>query len=663
MAIRSKRKRLSLLKKQRLPVDKRQPAPKGYHYMPDGTLMSDFEHERIEREKLYGEDIKTPVNNVVPRPKGVAIKAAETSIEPQATSVFPSDMGYTEKTYAPPITAHIEKTQVEEDSFYINGIDIDLSNLNTNGEVRNFSISGQNGAMFSLQVYEEVDGKYYNFGKQEWSTSPTMLKNKLIEGNVYEGKINFSTVATKILKYVIRLHAVSIGDVKTKHVNYVERFLVDGSLDENRSIGSRSTILTRRIYTQAEKTLRLSCIAPSRSDAVTDTKDGAISSGTSLVMDTSFLTKGILAGDVVTGTNISATITAVDVGGVADTYTISTAPTGAVGDGATLTFTGPFKDMTPDYDTTTGSDSIIMSSGEEATRSFSISLTAATGKAFTIIRQPVPSDLCAVRLITFDTAASAIPGEDTSSSSLFYRWPVTSTNGGVWGLKEGMVLDSSSTGSQGGTNTTFNSFIKNYTTTVSTIGAISTRAAVDVFVPGVKLTGNPTISTSVAGNRIVHQAGELVFNKQQADALKSDANVKILGYGRKQIKSMTWGTDVVLSDLKVELTEVSTTTSSAVSNSTTIPVAEQKGITIDISSMTGVNVASTAVFPKVTAKAAASGAGNLTVSAAQTLDDGQTLVFTNAGSKAKITGTIKILDSGPDDVVLYFDVEKFLSCA
>ena len=126
---------------------------------------------------------------------------------------------------------------------------------------------------------------------------------------------------------------------------------------------------------------------------------------------------------------------------------------------------------------------------------------------------------------------------------------------------------------------------------------------------------------------------------------------------------MTWGTDVTLSDLKVVLTEASTTTTGSVSNSTTIPVTEQKGIMDDVSRMSGVNVASTAVLPTVTAKAAASGSGNLTVSVAQTLDSGQTLVFKGAGSVATITGTLEILDSGPDDVVLYFDIERFLHCA
>ena len=669
MALESKRKRITLLKEKNLPRKKRPDAPKGYHYMPDGTLMSDSDMERLELEKIYGEDLPDVLTKGVVTPQDTNVDGASIETYEVPDRIKP-------KEYKPNLTGDGIKEEEKEVRLFVNpksgkeklykviyGLNIDLSDLNTDGETREFHIVGDEGAMFNLQVYEEVDGKYYNFHKQTWSTTPSTLMDQVITTNSYNGSIKFSTVATKILKYVIRINAVQTNAFRTRHVPFKEVRRIDGTIDDNRSEGSRSALLTKRIYAQPKKTLRLSCIAPSRSDAVTDTKDGVISSGTSLVMDTSYLTKGIKVGDVVTGTNISATITAVNVGGVADTYTISTAPTGTVSDGATLTFTGPFNGMTPRYGTTTGSDSITLPTGSKGKRTFTITLTAATGKAFTILRQPKEGDLCAVRLITFDSAASAITGEDTSSSSLFYRWPVTSTNGGVFGLMNGMVLDPSSTGSQGGTNTTYDSIISDYSTYASRVGKYEELKSVDTYVKGVTYTGDATISTSVAGDRVVHQAGNLVFNKQQLDALKSDANAKIIGYGRENIRSMTWGTDVTLSDLKVVLTEASTTTTGSVSNSTTIPVTEQKGIMDDVSRMSGVNVAATAVLPTVTAKAAASGSGNLTVSVAQTLDSGQTLVFKGAGSVATITGTLEILDSGPDDVVLYFDIERFLHCA
>ena len=71
-----------------------QTAPAGYHYMPDGTLMSDAEHA-----KLY-------------------------------------------------TTTRI-----------ITSIDIDFNDIRAAGETRRFTISGDNGAIFSLEVKNEDD--YY----------------------------------------------------------------------------------------------------------------------------------------------------------------------------------------------------------------------------------------------------------------------------------------------------------------------------------------------------------------------------------------------------------------------------------------------------------------------------------------------------------------------
>ena len=79
-----------------------QVAPPGYHYMPDGTLMSDEEHER-----LHG----------------------------------------TEKI--------------------ISGFNLDYTAIPQTGERREFSITGDDGAVFSLEIKDE-DGKYYNFNCEEF---------------------------------------------------------------------------------------------------------------------------------------------------------------------------------------------------------------------------------------------------------------------------------------------------------------------------------------------------------------------------------------------------------------------------------------------------------------------------------------------------------------
>jgi len=74
--------------------------------------------------------------------------------------------------------------------------------------------------------------------------------------------------------------------------------------------------------------------------SITDTTDGAFS-GTTMTMDTSYITKKIQVGYTIAGTNIASgtTITAVNVGGDPKVYTISTVPTSEVADSTTITFT------------------------------------------------------------------------------------------------------------------------------------------------------------------------------------------------------------------------------------------------------------------------------------------------------------------------------------
>ena len=117
--------------------------------------------------------------------------------------------------------------------------------------------------------------------------------------------------------------------------------------------------------------------------------------------------------------------------------------------------------------------------------------------------------------------------------------------------------------------------------------------------------------------------------------------------------------DVKISDVAIASTQISTTTTAAVANSTTIPVAETGNIST-ASTIRGPGIAASVANPTVTFKSTATGAGNLTASAAQTLESGQTLFFDNASNVLTITGTIEISNMDIRDTTLYFDVEKFI---
>ena len=116
---------------------------------------------------------------------------------------------------------------------------------------------------------------------------------------------------------------------------------------------------------------------------------------------------------------------------------------------------------------------------------------------------------------------------------------------------------------------------------------------------------------------------------------------------------------VSLSNVSITETQISTTTSGAVSNSVTIGVAEAGNIGVGMV-MRGIGVDASAVNPTVTSKNVTSGAGNLKVSAAQTIENGQTLFFDGGSNVVTITGNIKMSNMPLSDTTIFFDLERFL---
>ena len=61
----------------------------------------------------------------------------------------------------------------------INSFQLDTRNLKAIGETRPFTIFGDNGAVFSLQITnEDTPKKYYNFTTTKFQTTQTYLDNQ-----------------------------------------------------------------------------------------------------------------------------------------------------------------------------------------------------------------------------------------------------------------------------------------------------------------------------------------------------------------------------------------------------------------------------------------------------------------------------------------------------
>lgn len=483
-------------------------------------------------------------------------------------------------------------------------------------------------------------------------------------GVVTNGTLTFGGL---LKKYTINLYAETVGNVKTSHARFVKFENPDGTVNLNQSIGSDSNILMRTLYQDTVKNLNLSCVAPSLTDASTNIVKGSTSNTNRVVVDFDVTDLNrVRVGDKVTETGIAASVhalvTKVDPDGD-NVLEFEMSVSDSVTNDQTITFTPPFNSSTPSYTSTTGQDTFEVVAGGSLKSNFSITFTAQTGRTVSKIKTPTTEDLCAITTVTFDTH-KPISGEDVSSST-YHRWPVDN----IVGLGEGMVLDPARSGT--GAQTTTPAIISSYKASSTSYEINNRKYAVDaksttttdVHVEAIDSTNTQASSVDRDGNPVV-QEGDVVFSVQQGVDLRAQ-NVRIFAYGPDNIKKLT-GIDVSVSNVDVTLNQISTTTTAAVINSTTIPVAEA-GNASTLSTLRGLNVTSVSagriVAPKVTSKNVVSGAGNIVVASQQNLDNGQTIFFDGASNVATITGTIEISNMNSSDTTLYFDVERFLNCS
>ena len=570
-------------------------APAGYHFMPDGTLMSDAEHA-----KLFG----TPVKKI------------------------------------------------------IRSFELDLSYLNFSGASRSFTVSADEGAVFSLEIKNE-DDHYYNFKTKSFQAAKTRLENKVVKQGSYTGVISFPSV-TDADDYDIYLFAEAAYD--TEHTTYNEVKFVDGSLDINSSTGSNSALLQKIVRQYDQTKISLSALSPLGSSDFTGTTVSASNfkttrgqeSGTVsfTITATAYATKGFSLLKLPKIDDLTA-FASRTIGSAAklidgeDRYSVlrsaGSTVNGAVTSGVNVTM---------DQDV-----GVLWAVGDRVTGN--AALDALTGAAAVTVAEVSVGGNDKILAMS---EAIAIDDDETLSfyKEVYYRWPLNN----VIGLSTGMFALAN--------NITTGSYISTYSETITTTvqeevpdgyeelapATYGDAIHTTVSVPAIDTSGyTPTVTAGV----LASQGGHITFSKKQIAALASDT-VKFYGYGNDAIYTL-YGTSVELSDVKIELTDVTTTTTSAVDNSTTIPVASVNGILPNRSTMGGIGIDASAVDPTVTARSATSGAGNLTVSAAQTLESGQTFTFKGAGLVATITGKIKILEGGNSDMYIYFDLDRILQGA
>ena len=730
-------------------------APPGYHYMPDGSLMSDAEHARLYNvddpsvlaevarcyeclpgpNRVYG--CKHTSSFQGSRPAGCRSLAQcsincnpERGVERIASNFLTPNYNPFEQQSAEIEEILAQKYKTAENSIKtIKSFNIDYSDIKASGETRGFVITADEGAKFKLEVKNE-DGHYYNFFTNSFSATISSLK-RVVESGTFKGYIKFPKI-TDNDQYDIYLYA----EENTNHANYEQVRFEDGSLDLNNSIGSTSFLMQKVLYQYVDLTLTLSTFSPnstietgSQSNATVTTSRNLSSPSVafSVACSVSTATKsyqiikqpleqdilGYLSltvgsapenlpgedvyptlttnfnaqinGDFTAGTSDKIVIDGTDLGDSGDTpfpkvgdkILASISPAASVNKTVNGAVTSGVKVVMDDNvaDIMAVGDKIVSYAGGHAldnklvtvvalnpdgdnVKEFSMSeaVALADGLALTFERS-VNHNLTTVIAIDPDgdnaneIQLSAARGFVDNTSVGFYnrknfQWPLNN----IVGLKEGAKL-------LAGTNVTASSSIANYKDTVKIFE--NTEQEQTIIKNKAEALTTKSQKPTITNGLVTTQPGNVVFDKQQSLALSGDT-IKIGSYGLDGIFDL-YGYQVRFTDLAVTLTTVTTTTTSAVNSSTTVPVASVNGIMPSTSTISGIGIDSYSADPTVQSRSVTSGAGNLTLSAAQTLESGATLTVGNTGQTINITGNIEILKSGTANQTIYFDVEKLVS--
>ena len=642
-------------------------APPGFHYMPDGTLMSDAEHALI-----YGSESKTT-------------------------------------------------------GFVIKSFDLDVSNLLAAGEERVFNVFGDTGSEFILEIKDNTTNYYYNFTTNSFQSNKSNLEVKIIN-NIYTGSIVFPAVTGSSDKYDVYLYAkpgtnhVEYNEVRfedgsldinsstgsnslmlqkviyqyeavsltlqgySPNSNITGTFSTQSiSIDKYKSKNKINFTITAtanaassyKILKQPELIDVLSYLSVTvGSDpenlpgedvfpAVTgtDTTGGAVTGGGSdiKVVMASSVANTMVVGDKITASTTTDTVDGAVSSGVKVVMDNNVAEKMSIGDRVTVENDAGFDTshvinrtivtvhaLNPDTDNV---KEFSLSEAVELDDGITLTFTPKCNRSETTVVALNP-DGDNTSEFSMSQNVGLLEGATLSfSNRKNRRWAVDNINGLSSGNK--VLKDITDT------NVTANSFISDYNNTIVINEGYSNEET--IVLDTVPALDTKNSKPTIVDGFVTTQSGSIIFNNQQVLALGGDT-IKIAGYGVDRILN-SYGYNIALSNISLSIDSLTTTTTSAVSNSTTVPVASVNGILPGTTTISGIGINPSVADPIVNSRSVTSGAGNLELNNAQTLENGVTLTCSNAGQTATITGDIEILRAGGSSQTIYFDLENLLSMA
>jgi hypothetical protein len=528
----------------------------------------------------------------------------------------------------------------------IRSFDLDLSDLTYASETKYFTISGDNGAQFILEI--KSGSNFYNFTTNTFQAAASRLE-KTIDGGSYKSSITFPTVATDG-QYDIYLYAVP----GTTHAAYREVRFGDGSLDINGSSGSSSLMMQKVIYQYATIDLTISGYSPNgtisgvNTNAVISTSRGKSSVRTPFSY---VFTAGVTSGYAVrvlkqpSSSDVLAFIEPV-VGDTESTL-IGSTPIDLPGENIypTVTATGKTNAVMSSTVTVT-----MLATIEDLGLKIGDKVIQATGPFFANIVTVAAVSGGGLSANQFTASEAISVGSDVMlnfHNRMNYSWPVTNFADKI---KAGMIVVT-------GANVTAGTVVGDYYDTVTTLE--DTEKEQVIVKNKIQAVDTKAQKPTIVKGLITVQPGNITFNKQQVLALAGDT-LRVGGYGENEILRV-FGWDVRFTDLKVTLTAPTTTTSGVVTGNAIIGVNNVEGVIDDVSRVGGIGINPALQKPLITGGGGATGSGNWTADAVQTLENGITLTIENTGRVATITGNIEIIKAGTASQTLRFDLEKLLS--
>jgi hypothetical protein len=642
-----------------------QSAPAGYHYMPDGTLMSDTEHGVIPDKVIRSFDLDLSDVPTAGETRYFSIKGdsgAQFRLEIKNEDAYYYD--FCNDTFSSTVNC-LEGTITN--GSYNDSIIFPVKTTigaYSNIDARNDKVTGTVNGLVSASATVVLDQTIESLGI---NVGDRVTGNATLDGAIFyvaaipsANTFTLSTSATisdnAALSFYGRQYEIYLYAVPgTSHTPYREVRFDDGSLDINSSSGSSSLLMRKVIYQYDTLGLTISGISLNSTISGVNTDDTiSINRGKSSVR---IPFEYVFTADATSGyaVRVLKQPSSSDVLAFIQPV-VGAAPVTLPGENIYPAVT------TAAIDTAGGGTRVDSVSGSRVTMFIDPSLmdgpikvgdrvhcTARSGFASSIVTvTPTP-----ISVKTFEmsqTAASlGLIADDVLSFSnqMNYSWPVTNFADKI---KAGMIVFP-------GTSVTANTTVADYYDTVTILECTEDeQVIVKTKVPAIDTKSQkPTIVKGL----VTVQPGDITFNKQQVLALAGNT-LKVGGYGESEILRV-FGWDVRFTDLKVTLTAPTTTTSGVVTGNAIIGVNNVEGVIDGVSRVGGIGINPALQNPLITGGGGATGSGNWTADAVQTLESGITLTIENTGRVATITGNIEIIKAGTASQILRFDLEKLLS--